>query len=197
MLAVADSHKDFFREDSHIRAKWLRLNSAFGHTGDARLTPLLCAIQGDRASTYELLLARGADPNAETEKFPFVPKPLYHRRITPLICAIHCTTTSRPSIVKALISAGARVNGVRSRTSPLTPPVRPLCEAVSAWHQSLEIVKLLIDNGADAKKRDDRGCGPLEALLDSTSVDVASLNDILSASSVNVAITGPAAYLLR
>ena len=73
--------------------------------------------------------------------------------------------TSSPSIVKLLISAGARVNGIRSSTPWSARPLRPLCEAVSAEQPSLEIVKLLVENGADPMKMDTGGHWPLSRML--------------------------------
>jgi ankyrin repeat protein len=169
----------------------LRLNSRFRSTGGLftstrtnvkPVTPLLCAIQGGWPSTCELLLAHGADPNVAA----FTHTSLARKEpipMTPLIYAIHRgPDPNRLLIVTKLISAGARVNGVRSRTSPLTPPLRPLCEAVSTLCPDLELVQLLINSGADPAKRDDRGYWPLRAMLDTsplTTQDSVSLRDIM------------------
>jgi ankyrin repeat protein len=89
------------------------------------------AIAGNRASAVKLLLAAGADPNT-----------MPRRRGAPLSLAIHY---GNPEIVRMLLSAGAKVNYQKAREY-----FTALMEAIN--EDRIDIVRLLLDHGADPNK---------------------------------------------
>ena len=99
---------------------------------DLSITPLAIAAENGHAAIVERLLARGANPNTASET-----------GITPLMRA---SRVGSLAAVRALLAKGAQVNGVerdRQQTA--------LMWAVSQRHP--EIVKALLENGADIKAR--------------------------------------------
>lgn len=102
---------------------------------DAYKTPLIAATIGRRADVVALLIARGADLNAQTL---FADPPL-----------LLASQAGAEEIVTLLLKGGADlgVRGKEGRTA--------LMEAAAAGH--LETAKLLIQEGADLKAADEMG----------------------------------------
>jgi len=98
-------------------------------------TPLMHAAGSSHIETMKLLIARGADVNADN---PHGWTPLH-------VAARHGSTEA----VRFLIENGADVNPPSGRKWP------PLMEAV--WHHRAETVKLLISAGADIHAEDGQG----------------------------------------
>src|SRR5262249_47270076 len=117
----------------------------------------------------EQLLARGADPNAESSEAGFTPLHYalrgQHRDVVELLLArgadvkrnaplTVAVQTGNLGLVDLLIAKGADVRAPYFRSSPLQ---------AACWLGNPEIVRLLIDHGADPKKADE-GCLHLAAL---------------------------------
>jgi ankyrin repeat protein len=113
------------------------------YTGE---TPLMFAADSGDAETVKALLRAGANPNVKVMSF-------HAGEITPLTRAIDSDSEHRVEIVRLLISARAQINpqGKFAMSS--------LMHAVG----DLEIVKLLIANGADVNQKNFRGATALMA----------------------------------
>ena len=99
---------------------------------DLAITPLAIAADNAHAPIVERLLELGADPNAASET-----------GVTPLMRAAR---TGSAAAVRALLARSANVNAAESERKQT-----PLMWAVSQRHP--EIVKLLLDRGADLRAR--------------------------------------------
>lgn len=132
---------------------------------------LIAAIQKKQTKEALDLLEQGADPN------------YYERRQTPLMAAVE----HAPSLIKPLIAAGADVNPKNGDIFPLFKAIKlgkidvvknlmnygvnvnyeydeytPLIYAIYATRHSrnIDVIRLLIDGGADVNKKNMRGLAP-------------------------------------
>jgi ankyrin repeat protein len=113
------------------------------YSGETAL--LFAALKGD-AKIVEALVRAGANPNVQVVSF-------HAGEITPLISAIDSMGEQRVEVVRILISARAQINPTGKFL------LSPLMHAVD----NLEIVKLLIANGADVNQKNVRGATALMA----------------------------------
>jgi len=107
-------------------------------------TPLRFAAMNGHVKIVKALLRAGADPNVK------VMSP-HAGEITPLTSAINSDSANRVEIAHILIQAKAQINPTG------TFFVSPLMHAVN----DLEMVKLLIDNGAEVNQKNFRGATAL------------------------------------
>ena len=108
----------------------------------------------------KLLIQAGADVNAPHQMgVGFLDTPLH------TVAAMHEDVTMSISIAKALIDAGANLNSTISRSSTLSFGVghTPLHKAASVNH--IEMVKLLLENGANINVKDDSDHSPLHLAI--------------------------------
>ena len=105
---------------------------------------LLAARRGDAAGV-KLAIAHGADPNAP-------PPPESADQRSPLIAA---ATAVEPGALRALIAAGARVDGVSGGLTALLAATR------DSFDGRISAVLTLLANGADPNLADDAGNTPL------------------------------------
>jgi uncharacterized protein len=125
-------HWAAYHGNSAIADQLIGAGARVDAANDLSITPLALASENGHAAIVDRLLARGADPNAASET-----------GVTPLMRAAR---TGSIASVRALLAKGARVNAVerdRQQTA--------LMWAVSQRHP--EIVKALLENGADLKAR--------------------------------------------
>lgn len=108
-------------------------------------TPLQAAAAAGNVQMVKLLLAKGAKVDAAVMDAGKVKKgPVALNHLTPLMFAAPFGT---PDLVRTLIDAGANVNArdIRDMT--------PLMLAVSSETQNTEVVRLLLEKGADTKAK--------------------------------------------
>jgi ankyrin repeat protein len=115
------------------------------------LTPLMNAASNGNVKLIELLLAKGADPNATTA--PESDGKVKNGTIAiGSLTALHLAAPfSGPETVKTLLDAGAKVNAADVRK------MTPLMFAVATDHADPRTVRLLLDRGADPKLQDRDG----------------------------------------
>ena len=136
-------------------------------------TPLMLALRSNKSDLALLLIARGADVNAQDadefggwdvkfrrekgREVPFPPSERTPQPCTPLLCLALATST--PSLVgspepldvlKALLAAGAQVAGLPPK-GHTTPLIAVLCRG--AWLHAAELLEAGADPGADAAGR--------------------------------------------
>jgi ankyrin repeat protein len=125
--------------------KGVDVNAATGH-GD---TPIQFAASAGNLAMVKLLLAKGADVNAATTDALKVRKgPIALNHLTALMNAAPYGT---PELLKTLIDAGAQVNAKDIRD------MTPLMLAVSSETQNPDVVRLLLEKGADVKAQSNLG----------------------------------------
>ena len=107
------------------------------YTGETAL--MFAAFNGD-AQIIKALVRAGADPNVQVVSF-------HAGEITPLISVINSNREDRVEVASILISAKAQINPKGYFV------ISPLMHAVG----DLELVKLLIANGADVNQKNFRG----------------------------------------
>ncbi len=114
------------------------------------------AAAGGNVSTVELLLHLGADADADGAH-------------TPLYCVGNeCTTPGGASVVRALVRAGANVDG-RARVKQCT------ALHMAARRGNVEVASALLDCGADIEARDSLGETPLRRAVNCDKTGVAAL----------------------
>ena len=113
------------------------------YTGE---TPLMLAAFNGDAGIIKALVRAGADPNVKVISF-------HAGEITPLISVINSTREDRVEVASVLIGAKAQINPTGMFL------LSPLMHAVG----NLEMVKLLIANGADVNLKNARGATALMA----------------------------------
>lgn len=113
------------------------------YSGDTAL--MFAAANGD-AKTVEALVRAGANPNVQVVSF-------HGGEITPLISAINSDSEHRVEVASILISGKAQINPKGKFL------ISPLMHAVG----NLEMVKLLLANGADVNQKNFRGSTALMA----------------------------------
>jgi ankyrin repeat protein len=106
---------------------------------------MFAAAKGD-AKIVKALVRAGANPNVKVVSF-------HAGEITPLISAINSDSEQRVEVVSILISGKAQINPEGQFL------ISPLMHAVG----DLEMVKLLIANGADVNQKNVRGATALMA----------------------------------
>jgi len=123
-------------------------------------TPLFFAIQMNRPSVVDLLLAKHADPNAPAMGGSVADQ----NNATPLELAVQLNNLLMVSI---LVRSGAQVNGkgTTGRTA--------LHCAVQEVH--LDAMRFLLERGADVNVRDAEGASPLDDAVWRGSVDTTAL----------------------
>jgi ankyrin repeat protein len=117
----------------------------------AGMTALMNAAGNGNSKAIEMLLARGANVNAVSrlEINPSVKNgAIALGSLTALLLA---APAARPEVIKALLDAGAKVDAVDVRQ------MTPLMIAVATDHADARVVKLLLDRGADARRKDRDG----------------------------------------
>ena len=124
--------------------------------------PLLSLTQGNVEIT-KFLLENGADPNLN----PFT---LHH----------YCESYKNPELVKLLIKYGAKVNYIDPKTG-----ATPLHRAMYMFRS--EVVKVLIENGADLSIKNKKGQTPID-VLKSKSDDKRKREVIEFLNSINIKI---------
>jgi ankyrin repeat protein len=113
------------------------------YTGETAL--MFAAFNGD-AKVIKALISAGADPNVQVVSF-------HAGEITPLTSVINSDREDRVEVASVLISAKAQINPTGKFL------LSPLMHAVG----NLEMVKLLIANGADVNQKNVRGATALMA----------------------------------
>ncbi len=127
-------------------------------------TPLYQAMFGGDVDTVEYLLSIGADVNKGTEDGE-----------TPLHVAAAAESERALELVKTLVAHGADVNarieskGLPEGTTHMAEGWTPLHEAMTVLlpgtdfeaHSNIDVVKFLVDHGADVNATDTWGCTPL------------------------------------
>lgn len=119
-------------------------------------TPLVCAVEGDKPKNVEILLEYGADIHVESG-------PQSARRIA----LGRAANLGRVEIVKILLKAGAKVNQKNSVSGRTALHEAAVGRVVPEWEQypeelQTQVVKVLLQHGADKKAKDKRGKTPLD-----------------------------------
>jgi len=110
------------------------------HRNIHQRTPIHHAARSGHLEAIDILIAAGADPDTRD-----------HRNITPLFQAL---AHNHPTAAILLIRRGARINDV-----DLPFKETPLIRAASS--KSADLVRLLLEKGANLEARDHNGCTPL------------------------------------
>jgi len=134
---------DVFRSIGLPRRSWVQLfrtnSGGLSRTSSAFIENLLeAAVQCQGIDVAEALLEAGADPD----------RPMYgtdNRTLTPLQCLADQYKPCNVDLVKLLLQAGA---DVEATGSDKRPPV-----VVAAERGTLELVKLLVEHGANIRRR--------------------------------------------
>ena len=128
------------RDDVGLVERLLRAGADVNAADDHGVTPLERAAENASFAMVEMLLAAGADVNARQTS-----------GLTPLMTAAR---TGSVDVVRALVNGGADVNAAVTETGSTA-----LMWAVSEPHP--EIVRLLLDTGADPRASTVKGFTPL------------------------------------
>jgi ankyrin repeat protein len=182
-LELARKSKDFDQPDAKSHYTPLYLAALNGQTEVAtalinrgarigartpqQQTPLMAACRAGSSDLCRLLLEKGAEARA-----------VDINGVTPLLLA---SMANHLSVVKLLLHGGAGVDG--DPKAQLTP-LMGICQKPEGTNQQLEIVKLLLDKGADAKAVRYQQCTALHLAAQSAGLPVVQLL-IQSGSDVN------------
>ena len=139
---------------------------------DEGMTPLACAVVQEQVEVVQFLLAQGADPNIPNKN-----------GLTPLEHACGRDKTNALALAKLLLAKGALVNA----TNVTRETIPPLEWAISS--DNTELVKMLIERGADVKTRTDVGSTPLHSAADRGDLEIMEIL-IAHGADVNAKITG-------
>jgi ankyrin repeat protein len=139
---------------------------------DEGMTPLAGAVVQEQVDVVRFLLDKGADPNIPNK-----------HGLTPLEHACGRDKTNALALAKFLLAKGALVNA--TNVSGFTIP--PLEWAISS--DNTELVKFLLNHGADAKAKSDVWSTPLHTAADRGDLEIAEML-IAHGVDVNAKITG-------
>jgi len=140
-LMVASS-----RGYSEMVAELIKRGANVNLKRDSGFTPLMIAAANGNATIVKALVGAGANPNVKVMSF-------HAGEITPLISAINSNSEHRVEVASILISGKAQINPKGKFF------ISPLMHAVG----NLEMVKLLIANGAAVNQKNVRGATALMA----------------------------------
>jgi ankyrin repeat protein len=132
--------------------------TALNGQDDEGMTPLACAIVQEQMAVVRFLLEKGADPNIPSKNGD-----------TPLGLAASRNKTNGTPLCVLLLAKGAEVNPTNKTTYRITP----LDWAVSS--DNTELVKLLLDRGADAKAKSDVGDTVLHSAASRCDTEIATM----------------------
>jgi len=149
-----------------------RDEKAINMEDDEGMTPLACAVVQQHADTVAFLLEHGADPN--------IPN---HNGLTPLEHACGRDKSVALPLVKLLLARGAEVNHTNRDGGGLGP----LDWAVSS--DNTELVKLLLEHGADARAKSKHGETALHSAASRGDTEIAAML-IERGADVNAEISG-------
>jgi ankyrin repeat protein len=113
-------------------------------------TPLMESAAAGNVTAVRLLLGKGANVNAVSQAIGTAPGPdpksgpVNLRSYTPLLLA---ASSGSPGLIAMLLDAGADINATDARK------LTPLMLATAADHQNLDVMRLLIQRGADQTLR--------------------------------------------
>ncbi|HXR03674.1 MAG TPA: ankyrin repeat domain-containing protein [Verrucomicrobiae bacterium] len=161
-----------FGDVSDVEKILKRDPKAINTQDDEGMTPLAGAVVQEQVDVVRFLLDKGADPNIPNKN-----------GLTPLEHACGRDKTNALALAKLLLAKGALINA--TNMAGFTIP--PLEWAISS--DNTELVKLLLDHGADVTVKSDVGSTPLHSAADRGDLEIA---DILIAhgADVNAKITG-------
>jgi len=139
---------------------------------DEGMTPLACAIVQEQMDVARFLLDKGANPEIPNKN-----------GLTPLELAASRPQTNGLLLCELLLAKGAQVNPTNKTDYRITP----LDWAVSS--DNIELVKLLLDHGADGKAKSDVGSTALHTAADRGDKEIAAML-IEHGADVNAKVTG-------
>jgi len=141
--------------DDRDAVEWLlRAGAHVNAADDHGVTPLARACENASEPTVTRLLEAGANPNAAQTN-----------GLTPLMTAAR---TGNVNVVKALLSRGATVNAATATTHETA-----LMWAVGEHHH--EIIRALVENGADVHPRPQQAFSPLMAAAENGDIETAKI----------------------
>ena len=141
-------------DDGEATVLLLRAGANVNAADDHGVTPLARACENASASMVNRLLEAGADPNAAQTN-----------GLTPLMTAAR---TGNPDVVKGLLARGAKVNAATAITH----------ETALMWavaERRLDIVRALVDKGADVHPRPQQVFSPLIAAAKNGDIETAKV----------------------
>ncbi len=124
------------------------------------LTPLMWAVNGGQVKMVETLIAHGADVNATDVVGQ---TPLFFVVTTPMRPERAITLKQARSIIKLLVKAGADVSAPMKQVGGLPGGITPLRLATAG---NIEMMKVLLEAGANPNAADSKGITPLMAAVD-------------------------------
>jgi ankyrin repeat protein len=146
--------------------------AALNGQDDEGMTPLACAVVQEQNEVVRFLLDKGADPNIPNKN-----------GLTPLEHACGREKTNALMLAQLLLAKGALLNA----TNVTRETIPPLEWAISL--DNTELVKLLIDRGADVKAKSDLGSTPLHSAAERGNLEIAEIL-IAHGADVNAKING-------
>jgi uncharacterized protein len=146
--------------------------TAINMQDDEGMTPVACAVVQDQIDVVQFLLDNGADPNIPNKN-----------GLTPLEHACGHDKTNGMILAKMLLAKGALVNPTNYNKLLTTP----LDWAVTS--DNTDLVKLLLNAGADAKASDDNGDTALYTAASRGDLEIAEML-IAQGADVNSKING-------